>query len=212
MVDFEEFELAYAPVPKAGSTVVKTALATLGETLPEADDPAWVDNHMPTRRFNSETFARSADFWRFTVIRDPIERLLAVYTDLILGRDVLAYAADVRRGRIDMPTRPDPDFFFQNLDRYRAASFAIKHHAMKQMVFTGPDLGAYDHIYDAGRLGEVVSDLSCMTGRRITLPAPAQAVSHEPLKMRDLKPETRAIIRAEAAADYEAFSGFLVAA
>ena len=115
----------------------------------------------------------------------------------------------MRRGRVHLPTRPDPDFFFQNLDRYRAASFAIKHHAMKQMVFTGPDLGAYDHIYDAARLDEVFADLSSMTGRQV---AASVAAPQETIKMRDLEPETRAIIRAEAAADYDAFSGFLVAA
>jgi hypothetical protein len=209
MVEFEDFELAYAPVPKAGSTAVKTALAALGDDRPDEGDTAWVHNRMPTRRYSPDGFARYAEFWRFTVIRDPIERLLDVYSDLILGRDVLAYAADVRRGRVHLPTRPDPDFFFQNLDRYRAASFAIKHHAMKQMVFTGPDLGAYDHIYDAARLEEVFADLSCMTGRRVSV----QLAEPEPkLKMRDLKPETRALIRAEAAADYEAFSGFLAAA
>lgn len=209
MVEFEDFELAYMPVPKAGSTAVKTALTALGGERPDEGDTAWVHNHMPTRRFSPEGFARSAPFWRFTVIRDPIERLLAVYSDLILGRDVMAYSADVRRGRVHLPTRPDPDFFFQNLDRYRAASFAIKHHAMKQMVFTGPDLGAYDHIYDAARLDEVFADLSSMTGRPV---AASVAAPQETLKMRDLKPETRAIIRAEAAADYDAFSGFLVAA
>ncbi|MEC7763477.1 MAG: sulfotransferase family 2 domain-containing protein [Pseudomonadota bacterium] len=209
MVEFENFELAYVPVPKAGSTAIKTALTALGDAAPDAEDAAWVHNHMPTRRFSPEGFARYADFWRFTVIRDPIERLLAVYSDLIVGRDVMAYAADVRRGRVHLPTRPDPDFFFLNLDRYRAASFAIKHHAMKQMVFTGPDLGVYDHVYDAARLDELLADLTAMTGRALATPLETGV---EPIKMRDLKPETRALIRAEAAADYEAYSGFLAAA
>ncbi|MAM63917.1 sulfotransferase family 2 domain-containing protein [Maritimibacter sp. UBA3975] len=209
MVEFEEFELAYVPVPKAGSTALKTALAALREDTPDADDAAWVHNRMPTRRFNPDAFSRTADFWRFTVIRDPIERLLAVYTDLIVERDVLAYAGDVQRGRINLPTRPDPDFFFQNLDRYRAAVFAIKHHAMKQMVFTGPSLDVYDRVYDAGRLEELCAEVSGMTGRTVIVRETSRG---EPLNLGDLKPETRAIIRNEAAPDYAAFSGFLAAA
>lgn len=209
MVEFEEFELGYVPVPKAESTAVKAALTVLGDVAPDPDDSAWVHNHMPTRRFSPDNFRRYDDLWRFTVIRDPIDRLLAVYSDLILGRDVLAYGANVRRGRIDIPTRPDPDFFFQNLDRYRAAAFAIKHHAMKQVVFTGPDLGVYDRVYDAAQLDELCAELTSMTGRPVTATPPTP---HAPILLSDLKPETRAVIRAETAADYEAFSGFLAAA
>ncbi|MAM63918.1 sulfotransferase family 2 domain-containing protein [Maritimibacter sp. UBA3975] len=211
MIEIAEFEMAYSAVPKAGCTSVKTAIAELLGERPAEDDEYAVHPKLPTRRFAPRRFHRYDGWHRFTVVRDPIKRLLSVYTDLVATRNILRNSANIRRGRVDLPVKPDPDFFFQNLDAYRSAASVIKHHALRQILFTGPDLTLYDQVYDVSQLGRLGEDLSLMTGRPVSFDKPMNASKFR-LKLDDLVPASRDVIHANAADDYAAFGGYLAEA
>lgn len=209
MVEIEEFELGFVPVTHTASEAAKAALTVLFPQDAQADESSLI-NQMPTRRFNPQQFDSRDDLYRITLIRDPIARLLSVYSDLLIDRDVLAYQGAVKNAQIDLPTQPDPDFFFQNLDRYCAASRQIKRAVMKQQNFTGLDMSAYDRVYDVAEIDTFWHELSLMTGRRVYAPTPR--LDAERIVMRDLSPKSRDIVRREAQGDYQLFNGYFAEA
>lgn len=204
VVAVEDYEIAYVPVPKAACTSVKAMLVQMKH--PGRRDVTQKEAHdvFPTRRFRAQRFDDHAGFFRFTVVRDPIRRLLSVYTDRVVKRDELKNSPRLRRVA-DLPTDPDPDFFFQNLEAYKSLSSVIKHHAMKQMVFTGENLRGYDRIYTTAQLPRLRADLAAMTGRVLDLPHANSSTRR--IDYDDLAPATRAALRAHTEAEYRLFGG-----
>lgn len=202
------YELGYQPVPKAGCTSVKTMLTRLidiGSGMRRAirANPDRVHGFFPTQRYQPGKIPSDDGLFRFTVVRDPVARLLAVYTDRVLKRDELANSANIRRGRVDLPANPDPDFFFVNFEAYKASVSVIKHHAMKQVVYTGTDLSRFDLIYTLDQIGQLGQDLAAMTGKLMVVPHLNASPVH--LNYADLGPKAQELVRAHCAEDYAVF-------
>lgn len=200
VVALEEYEIGYVPVPKAACTMVKSALTALDPAAPELGQGRGgrraLHARYRTRRFRPAQFRPYRDFYHFTVVRDPVERLLAVYCDLMADPDAIRLEA----GASDLARRPDPDLFFQNLDAYRAASPMVKHRARRQAFYVGSDLAFYDRIYTSSGLGILGRDLTAMTGRPIALPEETQ--DKPALGFDDLAPRTHRALRRELDGEY----------
>lgn len=203
VIAVDDFELAFIAVPNTAGTAVQSMLTQLAGTKPTTDDdgPSNGARHWP--RFREDRFNAYQGFFRFTLIRDPIQRLLSVYTELVQDRDDLPLSLRVG-GQHDVPMCPGPDFFFQNLAAYMGAVPIIKQHAMKQVVFTGTQLDRYDRVYRARELRLLRDDLNAMTGRNLTFTRPNRPKST--LDLNDLAPATQAAIRSHTEADYAAMS------
>lgn len=169
-------KIAYFDTPKAASSSVKVALYRLerGEDFTSdvaADDAIhWV---YPTRRLDPAVdFAAAADFWKCTVVRDPVARLLSAYSNRV------AHHRDQLRDRfprlraffLGLPLDPDPDTFFTRLGRYRLQSGRVRHHIDLAVRYIGTDLSRFDAVYPMERLGDFAADLSRRTGTAITFP------------------------------------------
>ena len=196
--------LAYAPVPKAGCSSVKAMLAQVDPdvTLPNPDK---VSNRLfhamyPTRRYNRWRFRNTRDLFRFTVVRDPLKRLMSVYTNKVVHKKELFNSRKIRTGVADLPPDPDPDFFFQNLAAYIDAASVIKHHALPTRLFTGQDLGGYDVVFRTSEMDDVARTLSERTKQKV------QAVrvnsSEVKLDFQDLKWRTVDALRPFVADEY----------
>lgn len=192
-----EYELAYVAVPKAACTAVKSMMLQLLDAASDAVDAANVHRHLPTRRFRRRRFADFAGFYRFTVVRDPVERLLSVYEVRMASEEGLV----PNEVKTDLPRNPDPDFFFQNLGLYMQAVPGIKRDALQEQLFTGDNLRKYDAVYTTDEVGKLCQDLSYMTGKRIN--APDDEPSSLSLGWNDLAPETQAALRAHTEPDYQ---------
>lgn len=208
VVALEAYRIAYMALPKAGCTSVKEALARLDPavTLPpgrDGDVTLWHDIY-PTRRFRRHRWRLYTGWYRFCVLRDPLDRLLSLYTSRVQGFGDLEGSPGVRAA--DLPVQPDPDMFFLNLDRYRAVSSAIKHHALPAHVFLGRDLGAYSRVYRLEELESLAWDLSLLTRRPVEMPRGNSSQAR--LKLSDLRPETVDRLRADLAEEYEFVQGF----
>ncbi|MEC7760374.1 MAG: sulfotransferase family 2 domain-containing protein [Pseudomonadota bacterium] len=216
VIAIENHLIAFVPVPKAACTSVKSALTRVDASLPGAvkfkvrRDADLVHRYYQTSRFRGKRMAGKEDWYRFTVVRDPVRRLLSVYTDRVVARNELASSANLRRGRVDLPMDPDPDFFFRNLDSYREYVSVIRHHARRQSYFTGTDIGLYDRVYTTSEIDQLAADLSEITGEEVEISR--LNVSSSGLTLEDLSPDARAVVEQAAADDYKTFSSVFKAA
>lgn len=211
VIAVEAHRIAYMALPKAGCSSVKAALARLDPavTLPpesEIDLMTWHAVY-PTARFRPHRWKQfGPDWWRFCVVRDPARRLMSCYTDRVVDKRDLHNSRKLRRGRIDLPRDPDPDFFFQNLRAYAEASSSIKHHCLGAWLFLGPKPLAYDRIYKTEELGRLAADLSDRTGQPVAMPRENR--SSLALRLDDLAPATRDALRPFLAREYAYLSEF----
>ncbi|SPH21549.1 hypothetical protein ASD8599_02301 [Ascidiaceihabitans donghaensis] len=195
MIKVEAHKIAYMALPKAACSSIKKALATIDPAVKvdeladtEYDYDKW---HMvyPTQRFRPHRWsALDPDWFGFTVVRDPVKRLMACYTNRVVERGELKNSRKIKNGAYNLPVDPDPDFFFQNLDAYKKAASVIKHHAMHTWLFTGPDLSVYKKVYPTEKLGALAKDLSDWTNAPFEIGR--ENTSSMTLTLDDLKPET----------------------
>ena len=93
VISVKEHGLAYSAVPKAGCTSVKAMLAEIDPKIsyPEAKEVGGDVWHTlyPTRRWRGDVFSQYEGSFRFTVVRDPIKRLMSVYTNRVIDRKEL---------------------------------------------------------------------------------------------------------------------------
>ena len=205
-IALDQYQLVYKPVPKAACSSVKAGLALLDETVAVSMEDLAGNNKeihriYPTDRFRRRRWMRYRDHFRFTVVRDPIKRLLSVYTNRVVAKNELYHSRKLRKVQDRLPTHPDPDFFFQNLVAYMDHSSSIKHHALHSHHFTGRDLSLYSKVYRTSDLAELGADLSEIVGREVTIPRFNSTDS--PLKFEDLAPKTRLQLLYYLAPEYE---------
>ena len=211
-IDFP-IKMAYAAVPKAACTTVKHIFLQLDDTPPpsagpsDPSDPKF-DIHLMynTRRFKRRNWAGTQDHFRFTVLRDPLARLLSVYTNRVIQKRILYEARKLRNRRPDLPLDPDPDFFFQNLQTYIDHSSDVKHHALPCRLFTGPDLGFYSKVYRIEETDQLQADIEAMSGRTLTVRRHNSSPSK--LSLDALQPATRAAIHRQLAPQYQDVAGY----
>ncbi len=146
------------------------------------------------------------DYFGFTVVRDPLKRLLSLYTDRIIKRRDLSRCKTILRGQADLAIDPDPDYFFENFDAYVRASSVVKHHGLPMEVFTGTDLTVYDRIYRIEELGALAKDLAKVTGKTPTLKRRNQSKSK--LDFSDLGKQAKEVLRQRLTPEYEHLSEF----
>jgi len=210
VIAIDRFQLAYMAVPKAACSTVKAMLADAdpGIVKPEQHNTGnrWYHQTYPTRRFRPDRFAKYDGYFSFTVVRDPIRRLMSVFTNRVADMKELQNCRRLRNKRPDLPTDPDPDFFFENFYTYRELSSSIRHHTRESRLFTGPDFDKYDRVYRTDEIDILSADLSQRCGKTIR---PVQANSSQArLKFDDLNPKAQNVVRPFLAAEYRHLSGY----
>ena len=183
---FETARLVWVEVPKSGSTSVKMALANALLGTAFTDDIGLHDfvgwTHARTQAELAEWLAQRWDGWyRFTVVRHPIDRFESLYYEKI---------DPAGRGSINAWVAAQADsYWWEDI------------HAVPQTRIIG-DPAAYDCV---GRL-ERLDELATMLSERLAVPL--QFGRHNSARRPDREPltaETRALLARIYAADLEAF-------
>lgn len=172
VIAVDAWKLAYVALPKAGCSSVKQALADLDPwvLVPDQTDIDTWHRIYPTGRHHPVQWETYRGYYRFCVVRDPAKRLMSCYTDIVLGRQALKNSPQVRAAN-GLPLNPDPDTFFQRLERYRRKSSIVRHHVLGASVFLGPNLrDDYDRVYRTSELGALAADLTRITGEMVQMP------------------------------------------
>ncbi len=206
------YKIAYMAVPKAGCSSVKAALAHLdpGVTIPPEDEITVMTWHAiyPTVRYRRRAWHNLSDHWRFTVVRDPVRRMLSVYTNRVVQLRDLHMSRKLRdRPEFAHLSRdPDPDYFFQHLPEYMKGSSVIKHHCLGTKLFIGPRPLQYDRVYKTEEMGQLARDLSDRTGQPVEMRR--ENPSEMKLTLDDLAPQTIDAIRPLLEMEYRHLSDY----
>lgn len=142
-------------------------------------------------------------FWSFTVLRNPLQRLLSVHGERVLvHRDIERAFERLGDGDVPegLPALPDADTFFRNLPRYRALVPSIRYHSDPFAQFLGPDLSRYDAIFHAEDVTRLSLGLSEKVGQPVTLEQ-AQHVG-QPVQFAALSVQAQDQIIAQTEADF----------
>ena len=212
VIAVEPLRIAYAAVPKAACSTVKSLIARIDPEGDGAEELSLTDLHRRyrTRRFRPYRLSRDAGWFRFTVVRDPTERLMSLYTSRVRDWRDLERHRRIGRRLGGLPVAPDPDTFFRYLDAYALACSSIRHHALPARLFTGPDLGVYDRVYRVEDLQALEGDLTSRTT------APVRVGHHnrstESVRLSDLGRRTVAAIRPRLDAEYAFLNRYYAAA
>jgi len=154
--------VAYFPMRKVASTSVKAALQEAFDGPGEYRATAGVPMSARQKRLAQGCHV-------FTIVRDPISRLLSCYGNRVCHhRDLTAGLADRMLLRLSgLDPDPDIDTFFLNLAGYRRINDKVRRHSRLQIVSLGSDLGFFDAIYRISELDRLAQDLTDRTGRPV---------------------------------------------
>ncbi|TVP74131.1 MAG: hypothetical protein EA339_01135 [Rhodobacteraceae bacterium] len=146
-----------------------------------------------------------AGLWLFTIIRDPIRRLLSVYTNRVLAHRDIAKALE-KAPDATLEPMPAADTFFRDLAAYRAAVPSIRHHTDPFAQFLGPDLGRFDAVFQVEQASALQDQLTARLGQAFTLENEQRSTAR--LSFDDLSPEARAAILTHTQPDYELLAAY----
>jgi hypothetical protein len=173
-IQAEGLPVTYYPIPKSGSSSVKYALMTLGEKQGSvsADPDNSVHSHLATNWVDPFAPVYDGLGGKFTIVRDPLERLLSAYASRVLDTNVLMRSSaklDMLEG-LGLPKDPDIDTFILNVEKYCACSWEIRFHVASPRHFVGSSLFLFDHVFKFEEIDKVGAFLSSVGGRELALP------------------------------------------
>lgn len=175
-IHVERHNLTYFPVPKTACTSIKNLMYELkfGVRFPNA--------HPELRRVRSihrlkEGFLQESSplQWQnstnFCFVREPIARLLSAYVNRVLMYGQLSPERLVVK-RKTRGLKPDPDLeeFLDNFQRYREASFGIRHHTEPFVEFVGESPEHYARIFQPKDMNQFEDWMANACGIKVTVP------------------------------------------
>jgi len=207
-----KYKLLYVPVPKNACTSIKNFFWNLEHEEPfvpfeiKGKKYRHIHDFYPTTYF-SQANARALEprvrnYFKFTVIREPIERLVSCYRNRILFHRELSLdalkQAKVRSTEL-LPT-PDINHFIKHLKLYRVASKAIEHHTELQSKFIGTSLRFFDHVGRFEDINDLEAALSGVVGSTVAFER--LQTGGPPADMIDMSEESREILYSHYEPDY----------
>ncbi len=198
----DDRKVLFIPLPKCGSSSVKNYFTkaiydrTYGETVHFQHPELYRTIHP------GEMTTTYAEYYKFSVVRDPLSRLVSYYMLNVrqgsLRRE--AFGADEVRG---LPTRPTPGQFANHFHQYRQYFKDFRHHTDPMVGYLGPFQGALDRVYRLIELDEVREFLADRYGCALT--DERAMVSKEDADIKNRTISAVGQLRRVYAPDYEAF-------
>ncbi len=209
-------KIQYFPIPKAACTSLKHTMWEIENGRPfegfrVGDD--FVNIHSVHKGYG--TVAWREDFrdrgpllYNFSLVRDPVKRVLSCYTNRIMEKNDLK-RIDLRVPLPDhVPAEPSVEDFFEYLPEYQKASKSIDHHTRPALYFLGPDLSFYDRIFGIHELDELADILSDRVGKPVHIPH--KQTGGPKISLNSVSQELQDKVAALYREDYEALSHVFV--
>lgn len=155
--------LAYFPIPKCACT-------SLSHLLYEVIHGEVYEGNNVHKTFNAGraelSLSRYQEYFKFVVIRDPIERFISGYRNRIVYHDDLAL--DLRKNGKPVNV-PDINTFADNLDHFIRKNKKVANHFQPQSLRLGNDLKVFDAVYPIEQIDNLIEQLSTRVGRSLKL-------------------------------------------
>lgn len=144
-----------------------------------------------------------AEYFKFTVVRDPVKRFISGYRNRILHHQYLKNSKFVKVNISELGLQEDPEvnFFVQNIKEYMKCSKQIAIHFSSQSTSLANDLGFYDFVCPIEDLENLRSKLSQIVGTNIDIPK--TQTGGLPITLKDLTQESLSTLIEFYAQDYE---------
>lgn len=156
---------------------MKMVLYALEYGTPWTKEPDTIHPMFPTYPIRDCDFLATEGMWRFTIIRDPVSRLLSSYGNRVhhhhdIKKDVSRLPAPSLElfAQSGLSLYPKAQDYFDNLERYQKFSYSIWHHTTSLRTFVGGDPSRLDAIYRVEDLSVLEAELSRRTRQKIKLP------------------------------------------
>jgi hypothetical protein len=167
------FNATYYPVPKSGSSSVKYLLMQVAgqdEALENPDDD--VHHRFPTSLVDPFRPMHNADARPFTIVRDPVERLLSAYFDRVVKARLLTRDeadADMAR-QLGLSLEPDLETFILNVENYCRICSDVRFHVASPRYFLGSNLFLFDKVFKLEKVDQVAAYISDIVGQTVSMP------------------------------------------
>lgn len=125
---------------------------------------------MPTLIFEKNLAMDRDDHARFSVVRDPVDRLLSCYSNRVVYYRELS-ERHLSQEAIQAGLVPNPSLseFIRMLETYRKYSASIYHHSNPIVMFLGGDINHYTRVYSMSDLREFIEHMTDLSGKKIDL-------------------------------------------
>ncbi|WP_380052786.1 sulfotransferase family 2 domain-containing protein [Falsihalocynthiibacter sp. SS001] len=164
-----------------------------------------------SEKFDRKAFTKLNDYWTYTMVRDPVKRILSAYSQKIVQKnEQLAETGTVLRPiekLIEAGLNPYPSIneFCEDLSLYFKKSFMIKHHVRHYKFYIGNQLERFNRVYKIEETAQLEADLTERLGRKVQLPYANQSSNKQ--FMDDLTQKSLDLLIEFAQPDYELLDG-----
>lgn len=166
--------LIYSPIPKSGSTSIKSALLN----FVDEEQRKGPQGKGPHRTFNGERVRQDRlrvrdlpnEYYRFAVVRDDLERFESYYKRNVVEAESLQRAAKGRSEHFGLPTIPTIDELATDLAKYQYLFLDVAHHTLPTRAYLHSDPSFYDDVFELSQMAELEQRLFAHTAEHISLP------------------------------------------
>ena len=161
IIVLDQYRIAYCPMPKNASSSIKARL----NYLMSGDNEVYSHRFFTNVYETSQTTALPAleNCFSFTVIRDPVERLVSYYRKNIIELGSLAKELELNQANEIMPTRPTLEDFVAKLKAYIYYFDDVHHHTLPQCAYIKTALPKLSRIYQIHETDSIFRELSTLT-------------------------------------------------
>lgn len=193
----DEYRIAYCPIPKNASSSIKARINFLMRGT----------NDVYSHRFFTDVYETSqtaglpdlAGYFSFTVVRDPVERLISYYQKNIMEEGTLARELEINRAKEVLPVRPSLSEFVAQLGDYIFYFDDVHHHTLPQAAYIKSVLPHLTRVYRISEVDSIFAELSSRTGAELD---PTYLLKSS-VGARDLLPHLGAPLRHKLTAFYD---------
>jgi hypothetical protein len=162
VIVLDRYRIAYCPMPKNASSSIKARINYLMRGT----------HDVYSHRFFTNVYERSQTselpdlrgYFSFTVVRDPVERLLSYYQKNVIEEGSLARELETNRADEIIPARPSIEEFVERLDCYIFYFDDVHHHTLPQSAYLRSALPHLSSVYRIEQTDALFEALSARTG------------------------------------------------
>lgn len=165
----KKHKIYYKFVPKCGCTTIKRYLA---KSIDKDPGDIHVYFHSRKKEFNSVEDLNG--YYKFCVVRDPLERFVSCYNNKILDEDTRVKVENMveinhKLKLYNLEVKPDIDYFINNFFLYRELTEIYETHTMKYVDILGTNTSYYDDVYNMRDINtQLMPKLKSITGTDYT--------------------------------------------
>lgn len=164
-----ELGLVYSPIPKSGSTSVKSSFLELERSRAGGTEPTGGPHKVfGGPRIRADRLRLDsidlANFFSFTVVRDDVQRFESYHSKNVSESKSLRRRAADRDELFGLPTMPDMEYLAVHLREYQYVFADVVHHTLPSRAYLHHDPDFYDRVFSLAELNELTQFLSERTG------------------------------------------------